>query len=156
MADLTKKRIKEGGQPKGRTFSKEDPESSMGKHLSWSFSQCDMEPNCRWGFNKERLTETFWNLILPKMQEFETMTIAQIFIQAKKQNHGIDVNELSKAAAARLVDLKIEAEAVHTLRLGGQLRLYGILDGSIYSIIWYDDNHGDNDECVCRSWLKGT
>ena len=66
------------------------------------------------------------------------------------------MDELSKAAAARLVDLKIEAEAVHTLRLGGQLRLYGTLDGSVYNIIWYDDDHWDNDRCVCRSNKKHT
>lgn len=157
MAGSTKGReIKQGGQPKGKTFSKEEPESSMGKHLSWSFSQCDIDPDCRWAFYKERLSDMFWDLILPKMRDFESMTVEQIFIRAKKQNHGIDVSELNKDAARRLAELKIEAEAVHSLRLGGQLRLYGVLDGAVYNIIWYDDDHGDNNTCVCCSTQQHT
>ena len=157
MADSTKKRvIRQGGQPKGKSFSKEDPESSMRKHLSWSFSQCDMDPTCRWAFFKERLSETFWDLLLPKMREFESMTLAEIFVIGKDHNHGILTEELNKRAEKRLEELKIEAEAVHSLRLGGQLRLYGVLDGAVYNIIWYDDDHGDNDRCVCRSNKKHT
>lgn len=154
MAGSTKKRIINGGQPKGKSFSKEDPWSFGTKRLSWSFSQCDTSSDCRWAFTKERLSETFWETILPKMQEFETMTLADIFVSAKNSNHAIDVNKLSKEAAKRLVELRIEAEAVHSLRLGGQLRLYGVLDNAVYNIIWHDDNHGDNDTCVCWSNLE--
>lgn len=154
MAASTKKRIHEGGKPKGKTFGKEDPESSMRKHLSWSFSQCDMDSDCRWGINKEHLSEKFWDDLFPKMLEFETMTISDIFVTGKKENHSINVDQLSKPAAARLMDLKIEAESVHSLRLGGKIRLYGVLNDAVYNIIWYDDDHGDNDRCVCRSFKK--
>ena len=158
MADLNKKQktVKQGGSPKGRSFGSANPDSSMSQHLSWSFLLCDTNPQIRWSFCKERLSNSFWDVILPKMWKFESMTVADIFVTAKKQNHGIDVGKLSSKALARLTELRIEAEAVHSIRLGGQLRLYGILDGSIYSIIWYDDNHGDNNECVCRSQLRGT
>lgn len=110
----------------------------------------------RWNFSKNRLADSFWEMLLPKMREFESMTLAEIFVVAKKQNHGIDVTELSAAAAARLAELHTEAESVHSLRLGGKLRLYGVLGGSVYSIIWYDDDHGDNPNCVCRSSKRGT
>lgn len=124
--------------------------------MSWSFALCDRDPSCRWSFCKERLSDCFWDVILPKLRDFESMTVSDIFISAKKQNHGINVNKLSRDAVSRLADMKIEAEAVHSLRLGGKLRLYGILDGSVYSIIWYDDDHGDNQTCVCCSTMLHT
>lgn len=158
MADSNRKKkcVKQVKDPIGRSFGQADPDSAIKKHLAWSFSLCDMDPNIRWSFCKERLSDTFWDLIIPKLREFESMTVSDIFIQSKKQNHGIDVTKLSTKAASRLIALHIEAEAVHSLRLGGQRRLYGILDGSTYSIIWYDDDHGDNDTCVCRSNLSHT
>lgn len=84
------------------------------------------------------------------------MTLSDIFVQGKKQNHGIDFDSLSALARNRLDELRIEAEALHSLRLGGTLRLYGILTGSVFSVIWYDDEHGDNPTCVCRSHKRHT
>lgn len=158
MADSNKKRkaVKQAKNPPGRSFGTADPDSSIKKHLSWSFSLCDIDPSIRWSFCKARLSDTFWDVIIPKMREFESMTLAEIFVQAKKQHHRIDVTKLAPEAVARLTELHIEAEAVHSLRLGGQLRLYGILDGSTYSIIWYDEDHGNNKTCVCRSNLHHT
>lgn len=167
MAESTKKRkIKSGGQPKGRSFGhtvqartsfeRENPDRAMSRHLSWSISDCDTDPNIRWAFHKERLSEELWDTILPKLKEYESMTLSAIFVDGKKQNHGIDVGRLNAAAQKRLEELHIEAEAVHSLRLGGQLRIYGYLDGTVYHIIWYDDDHGDNAACVCRSYKKYT
>lgn len=150
------KKVKQGGEPQGRSFGNNNPDSSLSEHISWSFASCDMDPAIRWSFCRERLAESFWELLLPKMREFESMTLDDIFVKAKKQNHGIDVSKLSTAAARRLEELHIEAESVHSLRLGGRLRLYGVRGGSVYSIIWYDDDHGDNPNCVCRSSKKGT
>lgn len=107
-------------------------------------------------FCKDRLADDFWDTIFPKLQDFERMTLADIFIDGKKQNHGIDVASLSPLAKKRLDELHIEAESLHSLRLGGKLRLYGILNGAVFSVIWYDDDHGDNSTCVCRSHMRHT
>lgn len=128
----------------------------MRQHPSWSFGACDTDPTIRWAFYKQRMEETFWDTILPKLKEFEAMTLSAIFVDGKKQNHGIDVQTLNKDARKRLEELRVEAEAVHSLRLGGNLRIYGYLEGSVYHILWYDDNHGDNNTCVCRSYKKHT
>lgn len=50
----------------------------------------------------------------------------------------------------------IEAEALISLRMTGNHRLYGYMSGRVFNIIWYDDDHGDNDTCVCRSFKKHT
>lgn len=158
--------MKQGGAPRNKSFGATppasisfgdaDPGSAMQQHPSWSFVACDMDPTVRWSFCRERLEGTFWNIILPKLQDFERMTLSDIFIQGKKQNHGINLDSLSTPARKRLEELRIEAEALHSIRLGGTLRLYGILSGAVFSVIWYDDDHGDNPSCVCRSYLKHT
>lgn len=158
MGDLNRKKktVKQTKNPPGRSFGKTDPDSHSKEKLSWNFSMCDTDPSIRWSFCKERLLDIFWDVIIPKMRGFESMTVAEIFVQAKKQNHAVDVTKLAPEAIARLTELHIEAASVHSLRLGGQLRLYGILHGSTYSIIWYDDDHGNNKTCVCRSNLRHT
>ncbi|CUP62134.1 Uncharacterized phage-associated protein [Anaerostipes hadrus] len=32
----------------------------------------------------------------------------------------------------------------------------GYMVEKVFNILWYDDNHGDNNRCVCRSYLKHT
>lgn len=167
MAGSTKKgQINTGGQPKGRSFGhtaparasfeRENPDRALNRHLSWSISDCDTDPHIKWAFYKQRLSEDLWDTILPKLKEYESMTLSAVFVEGKKQNHGIDVKTLNKAAQKRLEELHIEAEAIHCLRLGGQLRIYGYLDGTVYHIVWYDDGHGDNADCVCRSHKRHT
>ncbi len=84
------------------------------------------------------------------------MTWSEIIVKANKQNHSIDVDSLNKVAQDKLAKLHIEAESLLSLRLRGTIRLYGFMVGPVYSILWYDDDHGDNNTCVCRSSLKHT
>lgn len=61
---------------------------------------------------------------------------------------------LIRSAQDRLASKYIEAEALISLRLTGNHRLYGYMTGRVFNVLWYDDNHGDNNDCVCRSYLK--
>lgn len=146
--------IRTGGTPAGGIRTGGNPGSIMGQSPSWRLIRCDQTG--RWAFNEERVGPVFWNTIYPKLQHFESMTWNAIMLEAKKQNHSIDVEELNKDARDRLVELQIESEALFSLRLEGKIRIYGYLEGAVYHILWYDDNHGDNDTCVCRSTLKHT
>ena len=92
---------------------------------------------------------SFWKFI-------EKRTWQDILVKAKKENHGIDVNDLNKCARDRLVELRIEAESLISLRYNGKSRLYGYIIDGMFVILWYDCNHGDNNTCVCRSRLKHT
>lgn len=148
--------IKQGGSPKTDIRQGGDPESIMQMNPSWRLASCDVDPSISWSFYEDRLAHDFWETIFPKLQNFERMTWREIFLGAKKQNHAIDVSKLNKSARDRFAELCIEAEAIHSLRLEGKLRIYGFLSGPIYNILWYDDDHGDNDTCVCRSSKKHT
>ena len=84
------------------------------------------------------------------------MTVYQVFFEANSNNHAINVLDLQKDAYDRLEELNLAFDCIYSLRLEGKVRLYGNLEGSIFQIIWYDDDHGDNDKCVCRSYKKHT
>lgn len=133
---------------------REDPESIMAMHPSWGFSRCDVEGT--WSFHYDRMHRVFWDAILPKLRGWESMTWSMIMIEAKKQNHHIPVGELNKCARDRLDRLGIIEEELLSLSISATARLYGFLSASTYIIVWYDDNHGDNPTCVCRSYLKYT
>lgn len=137
-----------------RVVQRENPDSILSEHPTWSFSAYDSSG--RWAFTKERLRDMFWEDILPKLRSFERMTWSELLVKGNKQHHSIPVTALNKAAVDRLRELKIDEEKLISLRLTGTLRIYGFLSRSTLVILWVDADHGDNDSCVCRSKLKNT
>ena len=127
----------------------QNPETFNSACPSWCFRFCDKE---RWNFSPNDLVDD----ILPKLKEWEAQTWNEILVKAKKQNHSIDAEKLNKLAISMLNAMHIEVEAIVSLRLQGTYRLYGYRIGSLFYILWYDKNHGDNNTCVCRSHKKGT
>lgn len=63
---------------------------------------------------------------------------------------------MNKTAYDRLFDLQIECDSLISLRLNGTHRLYGYMQNSAFCILWYDADHGDNADCVCRSNKRHT
>lgn len=148
------KRIKQREMPKGRSIAQGgDPEQYYSQNPAWTFANSDDQ---MWAFSKEHIGEVIWTEILPRLKDLETQTWSEIFITGKKQNHSIDLEDLNKAARDRLAEKYIEAESLMSLRVTGNHRLYGYMTGRVFNILWYDDDHGDNSRCVCRSKLKHT
>lgn len=148
------KRIKRMAEPGNRIIvQNNDPNQYYSQHPAWSFSDVDQE---MWKFTQDRLNDVFWSDILPKMKLWESQTWGEILVKAKKQNHSIAPHDLNKMAYDRLVEMKVEAESVISLHLSSTHRLYGYMVGRVFNILWYDDSHGDNKNCVCRSHLKHT
>ncbi len=146
--------IQVGGTPVQSIRAGGDPDSIMSLYPSWRFLRCDSSG--RWAFNGERLERTFWSEIFPKLQELEGMTWSDILVKSQKRYHNIAPEALNKDAQDRLTELCVEAGAICSLRLTGKQRIYGYLEGPVYHILWYDNGHGDNDTCVCRSYKKHT
>lgn len=150
----SEKQIKQKFRPEQRkVVQTEDPKAFYSEHPSWNFHTCDNE---YWAFTQEAVGDMLWQEILPHLQELEKLEWQEIVLQAKKQNHSIEPNGLNKVARDRLDELNIEAESLISLRLNGTHRLYGFLVGSVFSILWFDQDYGDNKDCVCRSYLKHT
>ena len=151
-----RKEIVDGGTPSHGIRDGFSPDSILAQRPSWCISLCDVSKDGDWSFYKDRLLDDIWIEIFPKLRLFERMTWADILIKSKKQNHSIPCDQLNRVAQKRLEFLQIDTDVIYSLRLSGNTRLYGILIGSVFYVLWYDDNHGDNDACVCRSFLKNT
>lgn len=128
----------------GKTIRADDAgiDYYMTQHPSWRFFQRDRE---RWVFDYACAQE-----LLP----FERMTWGEILAQSHNNSHSVDVTGMNKCARDRLTELQIFDDRIVSLRLQGKIRVYGILQGSALSILWYDTDHGDNDTCVYRSRKK--
>ena len=149
-----KKEVKQREIPKGKLIAQEkDPERYYSEYPAWTFSNSDQE---LWTFSQEHLGESFWSEIFPRLKALESQTWSEILIRDKKQNHSLIPEQLNKVAKDRLVTRCIEAESLISLRVSGNHRLYGYMTGRVFNILWYDDEHGDNSNCVCRSYLKHT
>lgn len=153
-ASKKNKKVKQREIPDGRHVARvEDPNKYLSAHPSWNFQRYDSE---KWSFTHENAKELFWKEILPFLKNLESQTWNEILIGAKKQHHSIDLSDLNKLAQDRLVEMRIEAESITSLRLNSTHRLYGYIIESNFYIIWFDTNHGDNDYCVCRAHKKHT
>lgn len=150
----SRKKVKQAKAPEGNRIRKKgNPDQYYSYHPSWNFSICDKK---QWSLFSRGQREIFWDEILPHFQGWETQTWKEILVDAKKQNHSIDVANLSKTASDRLAELYIEAESLISLRLAGTHRIYGYMNGAVFNILWVDLDHGDNISCVCRSHKKHT
>lgn len=148
------KQIRQKEIPEGKGPVREkNPEQYYNEKPAWSFIHSDQS---KWCFSKEHIGERIWSEIIPRFQALETQTWGEILIAGKKENHSVEVSSLNKTAKDRLAENCIEAEALISLRLTGNHRLYGYMNGRVFNIIWYDDDHGDNSRCVCRSYKKHT
>lgn len=148
------KRPKQKSEPKSREpVQVEDPNKFYKDYPSWNFKLIDTEA---WAFTESCVGDIFWGEILPRLQALETQTWSEIFVRDKKLNHSEPINTLNKVAQDRLIERHIEIDAIHSLRVTGTHRIYGYITNSVFNILWYDTDHGDNPDCVCRSHLKHT
>lgn len=149
-----KKEVKRKASPDGKFIAQGGgPEKYYSENPAWAFAGSDQE---MWAFTKEHVGDLFWTELLPRLKSLESQTWSDILVKGKKQNHSLDMADLSKAAQGRLAEKFIEAESLISLRVTGSHRLYGYMTGRVFNILWCDNDHGDNDTCVCRSHMKHT
>lgn len=105
-----------------------------------------MDMDGDWG--RSRVTAQVWGeAILPKLWGFDSMTWGEIMgasggRAAGTNHHPVKVEDLSKAARDRLREIELDdVEELFSLRLDGRKRIYGIRDGRILELLWYDPDH---------------
>lgn len=125
-----------------------EPTSYYSERPSWRISQIEMMDPFGW----HRIDPTSALYVREKLSQFESMTWSEILIDAKKQNHSISVSDLCKAARDRLEAIQQEdVDELVSLRLSGRERVWGILEGGVLRLLWWDPEHQ-----VCPSVLKNT
>lgn len=99
----------------------------------------------------------FLTKLFPKLKEFEKLTWKEIESQThgpqnKSKNHPINISQLNKEAQDRLKELKQDdVDELYSLRLEGQLRIFGIRELNCLKILWIDIKHE-----ICPSHKKHT
>ena len=119
-----------------------DPEAKMVFRLSM------MDSGGRWGFSN--LSVEHVKLISDKCKGFEGMTVGQLMaLPSSKQ---IEWNKMCRDAQKRAETIQLDHfDGLVELRLGGRERLWGILEGHCFYIVWWDPDHE-----VCPSTKKNT
>lgn len=126
----------------------EEPISTESKTIVWHINIIDRYGN--WGWNKVN-KKIFWGYIFKKIESFESMTWSEIK-KNKKSNHSIEVSKICHDAQNRLIEIEQDdIEELFSLRIGGKKRIWGIRDGRVLKILWWDPNH-----TVCPSFKKYT
>lgn len=118
------------------------PQSSFNDTPAWQFNRIDL--NGEWGY-LNATKEDLVNEILTKLKAFESMK--WIDIDGKNGSHDISIAKICKEARKRLLEIEQDdIETIYSLRLTGKKRIWGIKDGRILKVIWWDPKHG-----VCPS-----
>lgn len=133
---------------KKRPRTSAEPTRYLKLNPSWRISQLEMvEP-----FGWHKLDPDMADYIKGMLSSFESMTWAEILIDAKKRNHSVPVGDLCKSARQRLRDMRQEdVDEIVSLRLSGKERVWGILEEGVLRLIWWDPEHQ-----VCPSQKKNT
>jgi hypothetical protein len=133
-----------------------DPESWETSTIAWHFSRLD-DGHSHWGWS--RLKPWQWKRILRDLKAFEGLTWAQLKEQSGGRktgtnHHSLPVETLASDAQKRLIDLGLDdCSSIFSLRLENTLRLYGIRDGRVLKLLWYDEHHGKKNG-VCPTKKK--
>lgn len=125
----------------------EEPERTERERIVWRIGLLD---RCgKWGWS-EIENVVLWDKILKKMKDFESMTWAEI--KKGGQNHSVPKFKLCPDAQRWLHDKGLDdVDGLFGLRLSGKKRVYGIRNGRVLDVIWWDPNH-----TVCPARKKHT
>ena len=117
----------------------------------WQFGIADLEGT--WGW-KTTAGKDWWEKILPKLRDFESMTWEEIMRasggrKAGTNNHSVEVKNLTPQARDRLEEIQQDdVSELFSLRLDSKTRIYGIRDRRALKLLWYDPYHGNNQRAV--------
>lgn len=129
--------IKISFEKKARGGSKVDQEKYEEKKISWKFSIIDTDG--KWTF-KYIEKDFFWNHLLSKLKNFESQTVSEFI--TPKHNHKIEKCNLCKEAQKRLIKIKLDDyDEFYSVHISSIKRLWGILEGSNFKILWWDPEH---------------
>ncbi len=118
------------------------------KLAAWRFGWFDHDG--QWGFSET--TAAKHQEILVKLGYWEQKTWAQIMSEDPKSQHSCEVTSLIPEAQDRLKEKKLDDyDSLFRFRLTGRERLWGILNGNIFYVLWWDPGHA-----ICPSTKRHT
>lgn len=129
-----------------RTPRAVDPANARTLSPVWAFRVVDLDGP--WGWS--RIDGPALATVLTRLKLYESMVWGQI--DGPTGSHSVEIERLCKAAQDRLMDIQQDdASSLYSLRIAGKPRVWGILDGHVLRILWWDPEHE-----VCPSPKKHT
>jgi hypothetical protein len=126
-----------------RIESRKEPKEAervefLNMKASWRINKIQMVDPYGWhGLNIEDI-----NHIKERLSNFETMTWNEIFVQSKKHNHSIPVEDFRCEHARRWMKSNMPDQLeLWTLRFNGPERVWGIFAEGAYQVIFWDPEH---------------
>lgn len=138
-------KIQPGFVPPAGKRPRANPISSQGLTPTWVFRIIDFDsPWC-----PKQLDQPTLLMIINKLGDFETMTWGDI---EGPNNHSVEKYKLIKDAQQRLESInQDDVDELFSFRLNGRNRVWGIRDGQVFKLLWWDPEHQ-----VCPSPKKHT
>ncbi|QVL31123.1 hypothetical protein KIH39_20060 [Telmatocola sphagniphila] len=144
-----KPKIAQSPAPPSPRLGNENPEEFRDQTPVWSISIFDHQGP--WGKHLCEQKDHLWDEIYPKLRNYESMTWNEI-LQNSKRDHSIEVYKLIKLAQKRLVELRLDDyDNLFRFRLSGEMRVWGIREGRVFRLLWWDPEHE-----ICPSIKKHT
>jgi len=136
-----KKRAKFRIQPRQQKVPHiaEDVDGLRSLNFKWCADERYIDYDDReWGWKKVKIKE-FFQKLLPRLQDYETMTWNEIL--RRDHCHDMEVGRLCRKAQQRLLETRRDIDTLHQLDMERPCRLWGYRDRQILYLIWHDPKH---------------
>jgi len=126
--------VKEEKRPRHRPIDRS-------AYPSWQFAVAD------WGgpFGWDNLADGEFKQILEWMKSIESLTWCEILQQSASKNakhHEMPLDRIEKNARDRLDEIsQSDIDCLFSFRISGPKRIWGICDGSVFKVLWWDPGH---------------
>lgn len=115
-----------------------DPDDYLLKRPAWHIHNIDWEGP--FGWRNISIKETIIR-IHERLANYETMQWEDFF-GPQKDSHNVGLEKLIKEATDRLDELRLsDIESLASLRVSGKERIWGIREGHVFRILWWDTEH---------------
>jgi hypothetical protein len=116
----------------------QEPQSIMEVRPSWRLSNLRMKGPFGW----DSIDRDDMKQVVAHFKSLESMTWSDILVAGRKHNHHCDVGGMSREAQTCIEeDWQGGADDVLTIRLTNRKRVWGILEGPIVYLLWWDPDH---------------
>ena len=116
----------------------EDPNAYLTKNPVWAFQKCDLDYE-KWSVKS---CNSFYDDIVDKLRSYEGLTWAEIQSASGGKSKGTNnhfefISDMTREAQKRAEQIHLDVDQLFSLRLTGEMRLYGILELGVFYIILY-------------------
>lgn len=141
MPKSKNKQVKSKFQPTPRKSVQiaEDVDSYSRQKFKWRVIEKYIDYDDEdWGWSQVEIRK-FFQEILPRLHNYETMTWNDIF--SRSSCHCWEIGEIPQRAQRKLREKYPDHDTFHQIDMEQPCRLLGVRDRQILYLVWYDPNH---------------